>query len=416
MKETADTEPDNDKLELETEELDEVRDELIEGTKEFLLAEAFINRVKQGREGKNLGVAIPLQNVNQWLHGVQQARYYLMGADSGVGKSSLGDFIFLISLWLQSKREKRKLRILYYSFEISGEEKIAAWVAAFISIVYDKSMPVDYIMGYIHGNMISDEDLVLVEKALGVVKEMLTCITIHDSPKNPTAIYHDAIDLAEELGTVIRETKVSKRLKDKDGKATKQVYITGYIPDDPDMMVEIILDHVALATPEAGLSPKATIDRMSSYFVFIRNKLRFSILLIQQFNTEMQTVERRKFSQAAFAPQRSDFGDSKYTFRDADVVFGLIKPSFFDLQSYFGYQIEPTSGVTYGLGDAFVAAFLMKNRYGPTNKMMPLFMDGITKRFYDLPLDPSDPNEMEGFSIMNDKIKELCQLYSQPRK
>lgn len=397
-------------------DLDDKRAELVEGNKNHELAERFLARVRQGRLGKNLGVPIPLENVNRWLHGVQQARYYLMGADSGVGKSSLGDFIFLLSFWANAIKEGKKVRIVYYSFEISGEEKIAAWVTYFISILHGVSLPVDYIMGYIHGNMVTDEDMSLIEEALGLVNEMLKSVTIHDSPKNPTAIYHDAIDLAEELGTVHREIKLSKRLKDKDGKAVKQVYITGFTPDDPDLTVLIILDHVALVTPEAGLSPKATIDRLSSYFVFIRNKLRFSELLIQQFNTEMQTVERRKFSQAAFAPQRSDFGDSKYTFRDADVVFGLIKPSFFDLQSYFGFQIEPTSGVTYGLGDSFVAAFLMKNRYGPTNKMMPLFMDGITKRFYDLPLDPSDPNEMEEFSAMNDKIKELCLLYSQPRK
>lgn len=381
------------------------------------MVDNFLLRVKKGKEGKNLGVPISLWNVDRYLHGVQRSRYYLIGADSGVGKTTLANFIFLLELWRKARETGKKFRVLYYSFEIAGEEQIAGWCSYFVSVLHEESIPTDYILGYIQGNTISDAHLEMVEEALLVIKEMLKWVTIHDTPKNPTAIFHDMVDLAEELGTVNRETKENRRVLDKNGKPTKTVYITSFDPDDEDLDVYIIMDHIALCMPEAGLSAKATIDRMSSYFVFARNKFRMSLVIIQQFNTEMQTVERRKFSQAAFAPQRGDFGDSKYTFRDADVVIGLIKPVLFDLKTYFDYPVIPDGDQHWGLEDCFVMAFLMKNRYGPTNKPMPLFMDGVTKRFYDLPLDPeNDALELEGFSVMNDKIKETCLLYSQPRK
>lgn len=381
------------------------------------MVDSFLLRVKKGKEGKNLGVPISLWNIDRYLHGVQRSRYYLIGADSGVGKTTLANFVFLLELWRKAKETGKQFRALYYSFEIAGEEQIAGWCSYFVSVLRDESIPTDYILGYIQGNTISDEHLEMVEEALVMIKEMLKWVTIHDTPKNPTAIYHDMVDLAEELGTVNRETKENRRVLDKNGKPTKTTHIVSFNPDDEDLDVYIIMDHVALCMPEAGLSAKATIDRMSSYFVFCRNKFKFSMVIIQQFNTEMQTVERRKFSQAAFAPQRGDFGDSKYTFRDADVVIGLIKPMLFDLKSYFNYPVIPDGYQTWGLEDCFVMAFLMKNRYGPTNKPMPLFMDGVTKRFYDLPLDPEkDGLELEGFSVMNDKIKDICELYSQPRK
>lgn len=381
------------------------------------LVRKFLARVKKGKDGKNLGIPISLENINKYLHGIQKSRYYLIGADSGVGKTTLANFIFLLELWREAQLTGKKLRILYYSFEIAGEEQIAGWCSYFISVMYEVSIPTDYILGYIQGNMISDEHLVMVEEALAIIEEMLKCVTIHDTPKNPTAIYHDMVDLAEELGTLTKEERVNRRVLDKNGKPTKTSYITGFTEDDPDIDVYIIMDHIALCMPEAGLTAKATIDRMSSYFVFCRNKFRFSMVVIQQFNTEMQTVERRKFSQAAFAPQRGDFGDSKYTYRDADIVIGLIKPAVFDLKSYFGYPVLVDGDQRYGLEDCFVMAFLMKNRYGPTNKPMPLFMDGVTKRFYDLP-EPLPENELliEQFAVENDKIKDICQLYSQPRK
>lgn len=352
--------------------------------------------------------------MNFYLHGVQKARYYLIGADSGVGKTSLADFMFILELWRDSIITGKKLRVLYYSFEISGDEKVAAWISYLISVKYSVDLPVDYIMGNVEDNLLSDEHMAMVEECSKIVAEMLEFITIRDTPMHPTAIFHEALDMAEELGTIHREEKVNHRVKDKDGNPTKVKYITGYSPNDPELTMLLMLDHVALAIQETGLSPKANIDRLSSYGVFLRNKLGMTVCFIQQFNTEMQTVERRKFSQAAFAPQRGDFGDSKYTYRDADVVIGLIKPSFFDLERYYDYPVQAGGSSLIGLGDNFVAAFLMKNRYGTANKMMPLFMNGISKRFYDLPLDPNS-FEVEEFTEETTRLTELCQLYSQPR-
>lgn len=329
--------------------------------------------------------------------------------------TSIADFIFILEAWRAAKLEGKRLKIIYYSFEIASEEKIANWVSYFVSILYKVDLPTDYIMGYIVGNLITEEDMDKIDAALAVIEEMLSFITMYDTPKNPTAIYHDAIDLATELGEVHYETKISTRIKDKDGKPTKQKHIVGFTPNDPELTVILMLDHIALATPEAGLSAKATIDRLSSYGVFIRNKFRFSLCFIQQFNTEMQTVERRKFSQAAFAPQRGDFGDSKYTYRDADVVLGMIKPAFFDLKTYYGFPIFADGNQLFGLEDNMVSVFLMKNRYGPSNKMMPLFMNGVTKRFFDLPENPDD-FIIEEFAEETTRLKVLCQSYSQPNE
>lgn len=320
--------------------------------------------------------------------------------------SSVTDCIFLIEAWLAAKAAGKHIRVLYYSFEVSADEKIALWCSYLISRFREVELPTDYILGYMQDAMVTDEHVILIDEALVMVEEILQSVTIYDTPKNPTAILHDAITLAEELGEVKREKVVHRNKLDEKGKPKEDSYIVGYKQYDEDLTVLMMLDHAALTMPEAGLDIKRTIDRLSSYFVFIRNKFGFSPILIQQFNTEMQTVERRKFSQAAFAPQRSDFGDSRFSFRDADIAIGMIKPALFDLKSYYGYPIFAGGDQTMGLEDNFVATFLMKNRYGKANKMMPLFMNGISKRFFDLPLDPNS-FELEEFAELTIQLKQL---------
>ena len=43
----------------------------------------FIFQVSRGMIGKNIGLQNGLTNVNKYIHGTHQARYYLIGADSG---------------------------------------------------------------------------------------------------------------------------------------------------------------------------------------------------------------------------------------------------------------------------------------------------------------------------------------------
>jgi len=317
---------------------------------------------------------------------LQQARYYLVGADSGVGKTTFADFMFVLHSYITAKKEGRKLKIFYYSFEISEEEKIAKWICFVSKTVYGLALHMDYVMGRIHGMKVNEEDQEVIDKCLDFLAELLDCVTFIDTPKNPTAIFHDAIEYAEANGVVKRTEVINKKVLDKAGKPKVTSYITGFTPTDARQTVMYLVDHVALCTSEQGFNTKETMDLLSKYMVFIRNKFRFSPVIIQQFNTELQSVERRKFKSAALAPQRNDFGDSKYTYRDADIVFGLLKPSQFDIAEFYGYSILPgkDNNASYYFGDNFLAVFLMKNRYGASGILFPLFMDGMSGVFKDL--------------------------------
>jgi hypothetical protein len=367
----------------------------------------------EGRKGRNLGIAISLSNLNRVLFGIHQRRYYLIGADSGVGKTSLANYVFVLEAYVQAKLAGKRIKIFYYSFEIAEEDLVIKWAVEIIKIKYDIDLHMDYLQSRIPGMVLTDEHNDMLDDALDFIAEMMQCMTIVDTPKNPTAIFHQLIEYAEATGIVERTDHIDKKLKDDKGKPKVTTYITGFTPHDPEELVEVIIDHVALANPEQGKSTKETIDLLSKYMVFVRNRFGYSPILIQQFNAELQSVERRKFKAAALAPQRMDFGDSKYTYRDADIVIGMINPSFFDISEFYGYAILPggKEGSMYYLGEFFVMAFIMKNRYGMANIPVPLLMNGMCGTFYDLP-NPTEDFELEEAGEYVIKLRAICQSFS----
>lgn len=351
-------------------------EELEQQWKDDGLNDGFIQQVKRGRSGLNIGMSNGLTAINKYLHGTHRGRYYLIGADSGVGKTTLCDFMYLFSLWMACKLQGVKIKVIYFSFEISAVQKKARWVSQWIKRVYNIDLSVDYIMGYIADCPVTEEHYKMIVRGYSLVQEMMQDIYIVDHLLHPTGMLHTVLDYHEQNGKIIRD-------QPKEGK--KQGMIRSYIPKDPAALTVVITDHVALINQEAGaISTKESIDRWSMYSVQLRNIFGDIIVNIQQFSVNMQNASREKKSPVQLTPQRLDFGDSTYTYRDADVVLGMVKPINAGLDTFFGYDLRV-------LKSYFLAVYLLKNRYGPADKIIPVFMNPVAGMFWDMP-ESTSPN------------------------
>ena len=357
----------------------------------------FISQIKRGMAGMNEGFDNGLKTINTHIHGTHRGRIILVGADSGVGKTTLCDFMYLYSLWLSAKQKKIKLYIKYFSFELSETEKKAKWVCQWIKHMYKIDLSTDYIMGRIPGVLLQGEHFKMVMRAYGVVEELMRDMTFIDHMLHPTGMLNKLVEEHyEKIGTVIRDVP-------KEGK--KKGMIRSFIPKDPTALTVVITDHLALINVEGGATTtKQIMDRWSMYSVQLRNIFHTTLIQIQQFSTSMMSAYReQKKSEAAIAPQRLDFGDSSYTYRDSDLVFGMIKPIQYNMKSFMGYEMSD-------IGQYFIALFLMKNRYGPADKWFPLFMNPLAGMFYDVPAKDS-PN-LHYFSTEAKRIESVCQQFS----
>lgn len=360
--------------------------------------DSFTKAVERGRQGLSQGFANGFFRINNYLYGTHRGRYYLIGGDSGSGKTTCGDYMYLIHLWLDCKRKKIPFKAVYLSFELSKESKIARWICTFIKFLYDVDLPSDYVMGRIPGLILSDTHFEMVKVARGYVTELLQDVEVIEAGVHPTWIFNHMIELYEKLGTVHRAPSKNPKVKG---------FITGYTPHDPNLITALYCDHLALAHEEKGLSGiKSVIDKISQYSVFLKNTFQTVIVFLQQFTTDLVSTHRaNKKGDSIYAPQRLDFGDSKYTYRDADVVLGLVSPVMFDVETYRKYDIKR-------LMEYFLACHIMKNRYGPASRMMPLFMNRISGVFEELPQDPLNEFAMEPFYNRVNDLENSNQLFS----
>lgn len=313
-----------------------------------------------------------------------------------VGKTTLADYMYFYSLWQDSKRKSIPLKLDYYSFEISEIMKKTRMASLIYWLKYKQELPASYMIGQIEGLTIKPEEeqrLIIVAKE---VEEIFDSIHFIETPTTAVQMWQRMIQRAEENGEVLRN-------RNQQGLAGE---IVGYKPHNPSTFQVNIIDHLALIEPTQGQNLKQAMDLASIFFVRARNLFGATTVAIQQFNTEMQGAAREARNQMAYMPSRLDFGDSRYTYRDADVVMALTRPYDFQLDR-FGDFTELEKWGTY-----FVVNALLKNRWGPIAPGIPYFTDPIAGIPEELPA-AKDWNLLlqQQYIDRAHKLDELCQLY-----
>ena len=283
-------------------ELESIRKELKVEKKGELM-----NLIDKGLEGLNRGIPNGMTTLNRFINGTHEARYDLIAADSGAGKTTLMDYMYFYNLVTQADTLGIELKLDYYSLEISRAMKIAKMASLIYYLDYKETIPSDIIIGESIDTTrritpIQYERMKLVDKK---VENLFSKINFIEVPTTPYDMWNRMVQRASEDGEVVRN-------RDKKGRVSE---IVGYIPKRKVFRMTL-LDHIALLETEKGLSTKQTIDTASTYFVRARNLFRDSIAVVQQFNSELQGAARERKGNMAYIPQRRDLGDSSYTFRD----------------------------------------------------------------------------------------------------
>ena len=155
------------------------------------------------------------------------------------------------------------------------------------------------------------------------------------------------------------------------------------------------------------MSLKQSMDKLSEYCVkYLRNRLKYNIVWIQQQAMESEGLEAMK--QKKMVPAVTYLSDTKYSARDANVVLALFDPSMFGLKNWLGYKIDDNGE---GLKTHARFLYMLRGRDGEAGGVCPLFFDGATCTFEELPL-PSDT-----LSLVNyyKRVKEM-QTYKQKAK
>lgn len=326
---------------------------------------------------------------SRYLPGVIPGVYYIVTANSGIGKTQLTKHMFVRTPYKFIKEHPEcgiKLKILYFALEESKEEfwdtmvvaRLAEEHGIYIDTLQLNSMYADKDL------QLTDEILVKVKECRDYIAELEEYIEVIDSVSNPTGIYKHCRSYSEKVGThVWVEKEFTKK-----GVITKEKVYSHYEPNDPDLHVIVIVDTFnLLAAENKAPTLHAAMSKMSIDYARkqITKHWRWSFVNVQQQNAASESLDHFKANK--LEPSLDSLGDNKLTARDSLVVIGLFAPDRYQLKNHNGHDITK-------LKDNYRGMVVLKNRIGRPNAKIALFFDGAANDFKELP-SPVDTKGME---------------------
>lgn len=339
--------------------------------------------VNKGLGDFNRGIPMGFDRLTKHV-GVRKGMFYLIGGNTGSGKTSFIDDAFVLnpSDWALSKEGLAsgiKVKVWYRSMERSRTYKYAKWVSRKIFLDQGIIIPVGKLLGW-NEKMTKDEhDLFLYYK--DYVDQLSEIVTIIDGPENPVGIAKELKTYAEENGRIEQLDKWNKI----------------YVPNDPTQITLVVIDHIGLLkTTKDQPTKKDAIDKMSDELRYARDFYGYSPVVVSQFNRSISNPSRIKNGDVE--PQLEDFADSSSTQNDADVVMALFDPMRYKVADPSGYDLDKLKD-PYG-AKYFRSLRLIKNSYGADDLRIGLAFLGELGIFKEMPRK-KDITEADYESITN---------------
>ena len=168
-----------------------------------------------------------------------------------MGKTKLADFLFVYTPLLYTKTNKTniKIKILYFSLEMSKEDKVRELISHLLYIRKNIKISTD-LMDSVYKHYILENDVLeAIEEIKPEVEDFLQHIVFYDNIRNPFGIYKAVREYAhthghyeDTDGNILNTEYIEKGTNDE----AKKIF--RYVPDDPDEFVIVITDHVSLLT------------------------------------------------------------------------------------------------------------------------------------------------------------------------
>lgn len=338
--------------------------------------------IERGQLGLNKGLPMGFNRLVEYIPGIQQGTYYLIGGETGSGKTAFTDDAFLYNPydWYKANPNSGvKLKIFYWSLEIDKTVKMTKGICRKLYTDYGMVTDINYVLSR-GKNRISQETYDAVVSLKDHFYEMEDVLTIVDTASHPTAISKFMINHAVAHGDIIKK-------KVNNGKEDVMVF-DKYVPYNPNEYVIIIIDHISLMKREQGFNVKDNIDKMSEYLIPLRNNFRYIPVVVQQLNRTNTSADRFKMDMVE--PKLSDFKDSGNTQQDANVIMSLFAPARHELEKFRGYDIKK-------LKDRFRSVQVLKNRDGASDVRIGLQFVGEVGFFQEIPR----PGEITSTDIEN---------------
>lgn len=324
--------------------------------------------VRDGMEGKNESIPIGMPRLGRYANWRKRI-FTLLFSSTGAGKSSLADEMMLNACdWcIRNPKSPNKIRFILFSMERSKHYRIAKWVSRKIFMDHGITIPLPKLLGWQKEKMTKREyDYFMMYE--DYINTLLTdYIDIYEGPRTPGDIQRIGWNFFKANGTYEKIDEFKEM----------------YVPNDPKLVVSIVLDHGNLIRrtkeyPTKKMAVDATCEHMQRF----RDKEGASPLWIAQVGRSISNPLRLKDTEAELTlddvKESGDMGDA------CDIALSLFDPVKYKQGSRTGYNplafLDKDTGAKY-----FRSVQICKSSYGEDDLRIPLAFNGFCGQFRELP-------------------------------
>jgi len=361
-----------------------------------MIASKVINSLETNRDRRLHGehIAMPwnsLPRLSRLIPGVEKSKYYLISASPKGGKTQLADFLFVMEPieWYITHRPKMKLKILYFSLEMSKESKILQAISYKLNKDYDISIAPQHLRSTF-GGYILDNKILDIIKSEGFqiwLKRFEEIVTYIDDVRSPSAIHRFVKGYAEKHGKYIMRGE----------------NIVDYEPNEEEHII-VICDHLSLLTPDNGDTLHAAMYQYSAYHCLeFRDRFDYTVVNIQQQSADsgkQQFDYRGNSIIDKVRPTTDGLADMRLSSRDVNLMISLFNPFSYNIEEYEGLDLRK-------IGRWHRELFVNLNRDGIANVQLQLYFNGAVNEFMELPRMNEVDDAM--YSKIQNKVNKLIQ-------
>ena len=325
--------------------------------------EKFFDLVDRGRKGQNIGLTIGSPKLETYMDGYLPGTSYLIGAESGVCKTSFALWAFIyqpLKEYLSGVKQERDPYWIMFSLEMTQPQIYAKLVSMYIFDTFGITLRFKDIFSRGKDCLLSDEHYELLQQCVEFMNILDERLIFFEGTLTPQIFEEKINEVMPQFGKFEGES---------------------FIPNNSSQIVGLFIDHLSLIPGK-----KEAIDAISRATVTIRNVTGIvSPILIAQFNRDNANMERLKGGLQE--PTKNDFKDSGSPYEDSSVCLALFSPHSHKLSTYRKYDIKI-------LEQCLVSVTLLKSRFGSSDIVVPFNFFGDITHYIEMP----KPDEIYDYS------------------
>jgi replicative DNA helicase len=349
------------------------------------------NYIREGLSGENRGVDTGIEKWDKSLGGIKKQTLYLIGADTGCGKSSFVLFyIYRLLMWQQQQEKKQdneqdgeqntdqdaeqhteppKVHILFFNLEMAAEMLLAKLLSLYIYENYSVIISVEQMLSSTQKKL-APWQVKLINKCAKWLTNARKRITFVSYAGDEIAVEQQLRKFYSPYGTFSTDEEGNMVYTRKKG--LKDLFFA-------------VVDHVGLLK-----GSKEQKDNIAIVFKTFRNATGLTTFMVQQLNRNLKSVERKKAGLKYV--QLDDFKGTGAFCDIAEIVIAIYYPQRENDDDFFNYNmsIKPFAARLRLLQ-------ILKNRYGECDTCLPVMFYGECNLFKSVP----ESHLMDPYSWIN---------------